>query len=156
MALASKPWEGKSQDADGKGREGSSSAMTGFAPRDLHKSADGGSVAASPEGETEEITQRKGQEKAGEPRSWIVTVEDQAPNAQMSFPVSKPLFNGHPFGIEVDDLLGGQGDLPRDQQIPGVLIPFPAEDDQPQRDLSPGMIKNGITFDLADRHGEPA
>jgi len=67
----------------------------------------------------------------------------------MSFPVSKPLFNGHAPGIEIHDLLRGQRDLWGDQKIPSLLIAFAPKDNQVQRDLLLGMVENGIALDDA-------
>jgi hypothetical protein len=67
----------------------------------------------------------------------------------MRFPISKALFNRHTPGIQIYDLLGGEGEGLGDQKIPGFLIPFAPKDNQGQRDLLPGMIENRIALDLA-------
>jgi len=58
----------------------------------------------------------------GEPWGRILTAEDQCPDAEMGFPVSKASFDRHALGIEIHDLLGGQRDISRDQKIPSLLF----------------------------------
>jgi hypothetical protein len=46
VSLISKPWQGESQDANGKGGKGSSGPMAGFASGDFHKSPDRFGISA--------------------------------------------------------------------------------------------------------------
>ena len=48
VSLVGKSWQGKSQDADGKGGEGSAGAVAGVASRDFHKGPDCWGLSAGP------------------------------------------------------------------------------------------------------------
>ena len=48
VSLVGKSWQGESQDADGKGGEGSAGTVAGFASRDFHKRPDRWGLSAGP------------------------------------------------------------------------------------------------------------